>query len=350
MTRVQGTGFEAVTSGRDLGISDSLLDSMTGAIEAGDFAKITSVLVSRHGQLAFERYFGEANSSSVMDTRSATKTILGMLIGIAIDRGAIPRVDAPVMPYFADKQPVENPDPRKASITIEDLLTMSSCLECDDFNSFSRGNEERMYLIEDWVKFTLDLPVKGFASFQTRPEESPYGRAFSYCTAGVTTLGAVLERAARMPVPDFADQYLFQPLGIVERQWQYLPLGTAMTGGGLRLRSRDLAKLAQLYLNGGVWDGSQIIPKAWVDTSTAPKVSVDDETGYAYLWWLRDFGPADRRSLAFLMQGNGGNKVAVFPQLDAVVVITSSNFGTPGMHQQTDRLLDEFVVPAIQTG
>lgn len=324
---------------------EEALQEMQSAIRGGGFTKITSVLVVRNGEAPSELYV-EGDAETIRNTRSATKTITGMLIGIAIDRGLLPGVDAPVLPYFPDKQPLRHPDPRKERITVEDLLTMSSLLECDDFNSFSRGHEERMYLLEDWIQFTLDLPIRGFPGWAEKPEDSPYGRSFSYCTAGVLTLGGVLERCTGIGVPEFAERYLFAPLGISRVEWQFAPLGTAMTGGGLGLTSRDLLKLGLLYLNRGMWDRARVVPAEWVQTSTSPKVRVDDETEYGYLWWLRELECGGQKFPAYLMQGNGGNKVAVFPTLDLVTVITSTNFNARGMHEQTDRLLSEHILAA----
>src|SRR5579864_5056886 len=202
------------TTAAAAGLSTEHLAQMEQAIKAGEFKAITSVLISRDGKLAYEQYFDKDGIEGLRNTRSATKTITGMLIGAAIDRRLIPGVSAHVLDYLQDKLPLANPDPRKAQITIEDFLTMSSLLECDDENPFSRGNEERMYLVEDWVRFTLDLPIRGFPDWVSRPADSPYGRSWSYCTAGAVTLGSVLERATRRSIPDFAQQFLFAPLGI----------------------------------------------------------------------------------------------------------------------------------------
>jgi CubicO group peptidase (beta-lactamase class C family) len=224
---------------------------------------------------------------------------------------------------------------------------MSSLLECNDWESFSRGNEERMYMIEDWVKFFLDLPIRGFPEWIPKPKDSPYGRSFSYCTAGVVTLGSVLERATKKPVQDYAKERLFGPLGIDSVHWPLTGTGQAMTGGGLAMRSRDLLKLAQLTLDGGTWNGKSVVPAAWVKTSTTPHARVDDDTEYGYLWWLRSFTVGGKKYAAVLMQGNGGNKVAFFPELKGCAVVTSTNYNTKGMHEQTDRIVTEHVLPAL---
>ena len=325
----------------------SSFDAVDASIRAGDFKKITSVLVARDGKILHEAYFNGADASTRHNTRSCTKTITGALIGIAIDRKRIPGVSAPVLPYFADRQPLQNPDPRKAKITIEDFLTMSSLLECDDWNDMSRGNEERMYLIEDWVKFTLDLPIRGFPAWTKKPADSPYGRSFSYCTAGVTTLGSLLERATKRPVPDFAKETLFDPIGVGKAEWQFTPLGTAMTGGGLGLTSRDLFRFAELYRNGGSWNGARVVPAAWVEESLRPHARIDDDTEYGYLWWLKTYKSGDRTYRSYYMSGTGGNHVHVFPDQDLVVVITTTNYRERGPHEITERLLTEKVLPAV---
>ena len=120
------------------------------------------------------------------------------------------------------------------------------------------------------------------------------------------------------------------------------------TGGGLRLTSRELLKIAELYRAGGQWQGRRIVDAAWVEASTRPHARIDDNTEYGYLWWLKAFNSGGKSYAAFYMSGNGGNKVAVFSGLDMAVVLTSTNFNSKGMHEQTDRLLSDYILRAVE--
>ena len=330
-----------------------MIATMTDALAAtwqrargGELGRVTSLLVSRGGDLLLEEYADGVDAETRHNTRSATKTVTGMLVGVAVDQGLL-AVDARVLDYLPELRPTADPDPRKDAITVEDFLTMSSLLECDDTNAFSRGNEERMYLVEDWARFTLDLPVRGFPEWNTRPEDSPYGRSFSYCTAGVVTLGPVLERATGTSVEAFCERHLFGPLGITAPVWQHTPTGHAMTGGGLGLRSRDLVALGRLYADRGWVDGVQVLSEEWVERSTRPHAEVDEDTEYGYLWWLRSYDVAGRLCAAHYMAGAGGSRVLVVPDLALVVVVTAASFGDRRAHEHTDELMAE-VLGAVQ--
>jgi CubicO group peptidase (beta-lactamase class C family) len=329
------------------GIASKPLQDMETAVRAGDFKKIGSVLIARHGKLVYDTYFdGDANS--LRDTRSATKSITDALVGIALNEKKLSGVDARVLALLPEHaRKLQNPDPRKDKITVEDFLTMSSPLECDDWNDASRGNEERMYVVEDWAQFILDLPIRGRMHVGEKIDPPPYGRYFSYCTGGVFTLSEVLQKVTGERTDRYAEEKLFASLGIRDTQWVYSPLNIPQTGGGLRLRSRDLLKIAQLYLNGGNWQGRRILDEAWVRTSIQPHARIDDDTEYGYLWWIKAFKAGGKSYPAFFMSGNGGNKVAAFPGLDMVVVITSTNYSTRGMHEQTEKLLTDYILPAV---
>lgn len=279
----------------------------------GAYGDITSVVVSRGGEVVVEDYL-EGDAGTPRNTRSCTKTVAGMLLGIAIERGIVAGVDTRLADLLAEDAP---------TITLRDLLTMSSCLDCNDWDDDSPGNEELMYPQPDWLAFALGLPLR---------EE----RTFSYCTAAVVALGIALERALAEPLPAFARRELFDPLGIDRAEWQQTPLGQTSTAGGLLLTSRALLALGELYLR----DGGGVVPPGWVAESLRPHARIDAETEYGYLWWLKSF--AGERS--FYMTGMGGNRVHVFPDLDLVAVITTTNFRRRDAHALSDRLLVEQIL------
>ena len=279
------------------------------------YGDVTSVVVSHRGEVVVEEY-REGDAETLRNTRSCTKTVAGMLLGLAIERGIVSGVDAPLADVLREAAP---------PVTLRELLTMSSCLDCNDWDDASPGNEELMYPQRDWLAFGLGLPLR---------EE----KTFSYCTAGVVALGIALERALAEPLPAFARRELFAPLGIDRAEWQQTPLGQTSTAGGLLLTSRALLALGELYLRGG----GGLVPAGWVAESVRPHARIDAVTDYGYLWWLKSF--AGERS--FYMSGMGGNRVHVFPDSERVAVITTTNFGRQDAHALSDGLLVERILGA----
>jgi CubicO group peptidase (beta-lactamase class C family) len=285
------------------------------------YGRITSVVVFRDDRVVYDAYL-DGNAEKLRNTRSCTKTVLGMIIGAAVGRGLIGGVDAKISDLLPSRRALLHDDPRKSTLDIRQLLTMTSCLECDDSNPDSAGNEERMYPREDWLQFALDLPVRG-------------KNEFSYCTAGVVALGVAVASALGESLSTFAARELFPAAAIDRFSWPRTPLGEDSAAGGLELTSIGLLELGRLYLDGG----RNVVSQAWIDESTKAHAAIDEQTGYGYLWWLRTFGG----HFSYYMSGAGGNRVHVFPDLRMVVVITATNFGVPAAHDLSDRLLEQIL-------
>jgi CubicO group peptidase (beta-lactamase class C family) len=282
-------------------------------VDVSDYGEITSVVVSRGGRVVTEEYL-DGDSEALRNTRSCTKTVAGMLLGIAIERGIVAGVETSLADLLGEPAP---------PVTLYDLLTMRSCLDCNDWDDDSPGNEELMYPQRDWLAFALGLPLRA-------------GRTFSYCTAGVVALGIGLERAVGEPLSDFAERELFRPLGIGRAEWQRTPLGQTSTAGGLLLTSRALLSLGELYLR----DGGGLVPPTWVAESLRPHARINAEIEYGYLWYLKRYAGED----GFFMAGMGGNRVHVFPGCDLVAVITTTNFQRRDAIELSDRLVVEQIL------
>jgi len=325
---------------------------LEAAIANQELKQISSVLVAHSGKLVYEKYFNGSDQAYLNDIRSASKSFTSLLLGIAIEQGKLDSVNQPAFALFPDKKPWRNPDPRKDQITLQDLLTMSSVLECNDWNQHSRGNEERMYLIEDWAQFVLDLPVRGTPPWETKPQDSPYGRHFSYCTGGVFLLGNIIERASKVQLEDFAQQHLFKPLGINSVKWPESPLGVAQAGGGVQARSIDLLKLGQLVLNKGRWENQQVVSQQWINESLQPRAEIGQGAAkdYGYLWWIFNFTVNEHLYVTYAAAGNGGNYIFIIPELNLVTVITSQAYNQAYMHAQSQSILTDYVLPSVLAG
>jgi CubicO group peptidase (beta-lactamase class C family) len=260
-----------------------------------------------------EEYF-DGDADTLRNTRSCTKTVAGILLGIAIERDIVPGVETPLADLLGEPAP---------PVTLRDLLTMSSCLDCNDWDEDSPGNEELMYPQKDWLGFVLGLPLRG-------------ERTFSYCTAGVVALGIGLERAVGEPLSAFARRELFGPLGIDRAEWQHTPQGQTSTAGGLLLTSRELLALGELYRR----HGGGIVSPDWVAESLTPHARINEDVEYGYLWYLKEY--AGER--AFFMAGMGGNCVHVFPDSDRVAVVTATNFQRRDAPALTERLIVEQIL------
>jgi CubicO group peptidase (beta-lactamase class C family) len=322
--------------------SPSQIPGLAEAIAKGDFPKTASVLVIQGGEPTYESYFGPGSPDLLNNTRSATKSITALAVGLAIRDRAISSVDAPAFAFLKDKAPFANAGPLKQAITIKDLMTMSSALACNDDDDKSPGNEDRMHEQQDWTRWAVDLPTRA----DYRRDESGLG-SWAYCTTGAFLAGQIVQRAAGEPVDRYIVRSLFKPLNIVHFEWQRSPTGEVMTGGGLGLTSRDLEKIAWLVTDHGRWQGRQILPASFVDDMTTAHRTAYGDHGYGYFYWQFDYQSPCGKQSGWYMAGNGGNAIVSFRGLNAAVVVTRQNYHARGMHQQTQAILERFVLPLL---
>lgn len=323
----------AVASVEDEGIQRSWLEWLEHDVAKGSVEVPDSVLIARNGRLVYERYWNGFDREDAHDLRSATKSVTSLLVGMAHERGVLPDLDAPVLPLLPDLAPVRNPDPRKSRLTLRHLLEMRTGLACDDWDARSPGNEEKMYDTDDWARFVVDLPMS----------EEP-GTVARYCTGGVVLLGAVLERASGMSIPELSRQWLFQPLGVEDFSWEPAGRRGTDTGGHLRLRPRDFLKLGQVLLDGGRWHGEHLVSEEWVSGSGTPHSQLGDAR-YGLLWWSTRFVIQDQPVEVTFARGNGGQYVFVAPSLGLTAAFTGSHYNEAGSALPIS-LFGRYVLPA----
>jgi len=308
------------------GIDATAIARLEERIEEGAFNDIHSCLIVKNGALVYEQYFGGIRRETLHRLYSVTKSVTSALIGIAIDQGYIGSVDQPVISYFAEYMD-EDWDPRKNVITLQHLLCMTSGLQYDE-NSYAysdpRNSHTQMTASRDWMAWALAQPLV-----------AEPGTRFIYSTANSHLFSGIIHRTSGLYANQFAEEYLFGPLGITDYFWT-IGDGYPATGGsfgGLKLRPRDMAKFGYVYLNGGRWKGVQIVPEDWVTESLMPRIQAWGAACYGYQWWIQHDRVSGDEFEWFSARGYGGQYIALFPSLDMVVVLTCGNEQTPAQEE-----------------
>ena len=359
---VSADGWETARA-RDLGLDEAAITRMVQTIIDGDPAArrpslIHSMLVAYRGKLVLEEYFFGFERDQPHDLRSAGKSFSSVLLGAAIKYGAKIGPDTKVYPLMSGMGPFANPDPRKAEITLAHLLTHSAGLACNDNDDASPGNENTMQTQAaqpGWWKYTLDLPMA----------HAP-GTHYAYCSANINLVGGALTTATDTWLPELFEQKVARPLQFGEWHWNLMPNDEGYLGGGAYLRPRDLLKVGQAYLNGGIWKDRQIVEAAWVKGSTTPRIKISPETtglsaedfqnSYfegedALAWHLNGLRAGERRYTTYAATGNGGQILIVVPELELAAVFTGGNYMQGGIWGGwVDQLIGGYIVPAIKKG
>ena len=301
--------------------------------------EITSIVVIYDKKLLLEEYFNGTNRNTLHDTRSAGKSFASTLMGIAINDGHIKNENQTLNKFYNLKE-FENYEPKKDSIKIRDLLTMSSAFDGSDQDENSPGNEENMYPTDNWVKFTLDLAMD---------KSKSNGGEWNYFTAGVVLLGDILNKSVPDGLEKYADENLFKPLNITNYQWQFTPQKVPNTAGSLQMTSLDYAKYAQLYKNNGTWKDKQIVPVNWIQKTLKHQIKIPerDKQFYGYLFWNKTFSFKSKNYETYYCAGNGGNEFIIFKDLPLVIIITSKAYNKPYGHSQADKIVLDYILPSI---
>jgi CubicO group peptidase (beta-lactamase class C family) len=326
-----------VSEPEEQNMNSTLLEAAEAHILDNAEADVNSLIVIRNGYIVFERYFRpylfDANDPNVM--YSITKTVIALLIGIAIELDFLEGVDQRVLDFFPNSTFADT-NAWKEAITIEHLLTMTSGLRWIERGYLSYGPEavaEGEDLIRylfgsvDWVQNVLD-----------RPMTAEPGTTFNFNGGGLHVLSVILQNSTGMTAAEFAEDHLFEPLGITSPAWLHNPRGETHGATGLTLTPRDLAKIGLLCLNNGLWDERQVVPSEWITESFRSFISTNHSLDFGYQWWIHN------ESSFISAKGFQGQAVYLLPEQDIVVVFTSTMIDA---WLSLDDIIEDFIIPAV---
>jgi CubicO group peptidase (beta-lactamase class C family) len=315
---------------------------------------VHSVVVVRHGKLVLEQYFPgydqpwgqpdgqyEFTATTKHDMRSASKSVTSLLVGIAIDRKLIAGVDESVLKFFPDTAAVKQPG--WDAITLRHLLTMSSGIKWDEARAWTDPENDEPHL-------TFEADPIGYVL--AKPVAAPPDALWTYNGGGTELLGNIIERVSKKSLEAFARETLFQPLGITDVEWKPYKNGKIAAAAGLRLRPRDAAKIGQLVLNRGQWNGRQIVSADWIAQSITPRFQAVGYFGstlfYGYQWWMGRSLAGDREIKWVGAFGWGGQRIFIVPELDLVMMTTAAQYGQPKEGLAAMDILTNIVIPSVR--
>ena len=358
------------------GINSNALERLHEEFKDGLHGYIDSVLVVKSGHIVFEEYYennyreltrdrkhrqskimrdnyGELarpqynyydpewhpyyKETGLHTIQSVSKSVTSALIGIAIERGDIPGVDIKIIDYF-EKYKLLFQDPQKQAITLYDLLTMTAGIKWDEFShkyTNPLNNAAAMENSDDWIKYVLSQPM-----------EFKPGEKFVYNSGIAVLLSHILHEATNMHIDEYADKFLFEPLGIESFYWKKTPTGLVDAESGLYLSARDFAKFGYLYVNDGKWGKNQIISPEWIKSTMSPDTSIEGvKRRYGYQWWLVPYTGGSNKWV-YSGSGYGGQYLLVVPEYDLTIVFNGWNiFDIP---RPTIEYLSQRVLESVQ--
>jgi CubicO group peptidase (beta-lactamase class C family) len=330
------------------GFNSGFVGKLDQAIAGGTLPSLHGLVILADGKLVLERYVAGEDESwgrplgrvdfdtgTLHDLRSVSKSIVGLLYGIALKLGAVPAPDASLVVQFPEYPDLAR-DPQLGKRKVAHVLTMTLGQEWNEDLPYTdpANSEIAMEMASDRYRFVLERPVI-----------AEPGTGWTYTGGASALLGRLIEKGSGLSLLDFARQHLFAPLGIDTVQWISGADGTYSAASGLRLRPRDLAKIGYCVLQGGSWDGEQIIPPDWLAEAFTPRVTCFDDIGYGYQWYLR--ASTDGHGPRRFAMGNGGQRLILIPERKLAIAILCGQYNHPDQWKTPAAIMLEHVLPGL---
>ena len=346
------------TSAEEAGFVSGFGERLDQFVLTGQAANIHAVIIMRRGRVVFENYFegddqvrdqyGRAHLERVAfsaershELRSVSKSIVGLLYGVALQEGKVPPLDAPLLAQFPNYTDLPVMEQRRCW-TVRHAITMTLGIEWNEDLSYDdpRNGQTVMDRAADPYRYVLGQPIVAAA-----------GERWIYCGGATALIGKILENGTKQPLHDYARTVLFDPLGLGPMQWRFGLNGERNFASGIGMRPRDLARIGQMLLDMGKAGERQIVPGDWLEESFKPQVTIRDRREYGCYWYLGEMvfnsadGPRAERWIAAF--GNGGQRLYLFPRLDLLIVITAGNYHKRDEERPLDRVLTEIILPSL---